>query len=257
MTGLLNSFMEQNDKMLALVYLLKVSIEGADDQDFSSVVELLYYLSKTRRFCDTFLTTLEQIAFFGCSPNENGKDPLASEISRIFIVNHEFFDDLTPSTKIYYLSFMGNLVTKTSRPDLKSLFNKLKKGIACQLSTLINLNDLHQQILGKSQSAGFGRLTENTRESSATFEERHVDLVALITSSKSSKVFESIVRLYEKSDDFIEALEENLIIVYIQQMLEDMSSSQNIQAMPKIKIKEVLLDFYEASNLKFTTFEQA
>ena len=86
--------------------------EVADEQDFSAVVELLYYLSHTRRFCDTFLTTLEQIAFFGGSPNANGKDPLSSEVSRIFIVNSEFFDDLTPDTKTYYLSFMGNLITK-------------------------------------------------------------------------------------------------------------------------------------------------
>jgi len=62
--GALTSYMEQDDKLLLLIYLLKISILQGDDQDFAIFSEMLYYLSHNRRFNDAFITMLEQLALF-------------------------------------------------------------------------------------------------------------------------------------------------------------------------------------------------
>lgn len=106
MLSTINSDMEQTNKILLLVYLLKQSIRERDCEDFITVVEHLYYLSHLRRFNDGFVTVLEEITLFGCSEDDTDE----CEINNLFILNTDFFEeDLTIKAKIYYLSFLCNL----------------------------------------------------------------------------------------------------------------------------------------------------
>lgn len=110
MLTVLNSYLEQDDKMLLLIYLLKVSIAQADDQDFSVVAETLYHLSYVRRFTDAFINMLEQVSLFGNAKRKRSSDVSSSELKWLFIMNSEFFEDcLTPDTKVCYLGFLTNV----------------------------------------------------------------------------------------------------------------------------------------------------
>lgn len=110
MLTVLNSYMEQDDKMLLLIYLLKVSIAQSDDQDFTVVAETLYHLSFVRRFTDAFISMLEQISLFGKSNKKRPADVSGDELKWLFIMNSEFFEDcLTPDTKVCFLGFLTNV----------------------------------------------------------------------------------------------------------------------------------------------------
>lgn len=106
MLSTLNSCLEQNDKILLIVYLLKVSVEQNDNDDFAIVAETLYYLSQLRRFNDSFLSVLEEITYFSSSQKDINKT-LKSEVDKLFLNETDFFEeDVSPQGKIYYLGFL-------------------------------------------------------------------------------------------------------------------------------------------------------
>mmetsp|Transcript_35362 Transcript_35362/g.40877 ORF Transcript_35362/g.40877 Transcript_35362/m.40877 type:complete len:86 (+) Transcript_35362:160-417(+) len=51
----INSEMEQEEKILLLIYFLKHSLEYEDVEVFSEVVQFLFHLSELRRFNDSLL----------------------------------------------------------------------------------------------------------------------------------------------------------------------------------------------------------
>lgn len=106
MLSTLNSCLEQNDKVLLLLYLLKVSVEQQDNDDFAIVAETLYYLSQLRRFNDSFLSVLEEITYFSSSHKDINRT-MKSEVEGLFINETDFFEeDVSPQGKIYYLGFL-------------------------------------------------------------------------------------------------------------------------------------------------------
>lgn len=141
MLSSMNACMEQNNKLLLLIYLLKVSIEQRDSEDFSVVVETLYYLSQLRRFNDAFLTALEEITLFSAS-TADADEIQTSELEELIILSSEFYEvDVSPQAKIYYLGFLWNLAWK-ARSSYSKIFAEKSQDICKHLVVLINWRDL-------------------------------------------------------------------------------------------------------------------
>lgn len=144
MLNTMNSCMEQNDKLLLIIYLLKTSIDQGDDEDFWVLAELLYYLSQARRFNDVFLATLDEISNFSLSC-KNVNSACTSELEALFIIDTEFFEDVDPNAQIFYLGFLSNLYWKCHQ-EYKELFDTKSNSIIKMMLNWINWNDLYDHL---------------------------------------------------------------------------------------------------------------
>lgn len=103
----INSEVEQPERMLLLVYLIKFSVDTYDAEMFTEVVKFVFHLSELRRFNDTFLFTLDDIHYFGSKKNKEKH----SEIQYLIeLIDSKFFRDEVPSKiQLIYISILANL----------------------------------------------------------------------------------------------------------------------------------------------------
>ena len=104
----INSEMEQHERMLLLIYLLKYSYEREDTEIFNEIVQFLFHLSEIRRFNDTLLFTLDDIHYFG---HKKANDKGHSEIKYLMkVLNSEFMKTkVNQRIQLLYIALVSNL----------------------------------------------------------------------------------------------------------------------------------------------------
>ena len=105
----INSEMEQQERMLLLIYLLKYSYEREEWEIFTEIVQFLFHLSELRRFNDAILSTLDDIHYFG---TKKASDQRHSEIQYLMdVLNSEFMKtQVSPRIQILYVALLSNLL---------------------------------------------------------------------------------------------------------------------------------------------------
>lgn len=92
--------MEQPERVLLLIFLLKLALDDEQLETFNQIVEFLYNLSDLRRFNDALLFTLDDIKYFG-----------THECDILFQTLHtEFFNQVVSKrTQLLYIGFLVNI----------------------------------------------------------------------------------------------------------------------------------------------------
>jgi hypothetical protein len=142
----LNEFFKQENKVLMMIYLLKISICERDHEDFAKITETLYYLSHIQEFRVALISTLEKVS--RASRKKSCESQQNPELADLFIVDTQFFEvSVSTSGKLYYLGFLSNMFTAND-PVYTQLFEQHLKLIKSHLVSLINWADLQQSIEG-------------------------------------------------------------------------------------------------------------
>jgi hypothetical protein len=104
----INSEIEQPERLLLFVFLLKYFVETNDYEMFNEIIKFLYHLSELRRFTDAFLFILDDIHYFGAKLGD-----LNEENEYNFLLNlleSDFFNqNLSKPIQIVYIGFLANL----------------------------------------------------------------------------------------------------------------------------------------------------
>ena len=105
----INSEIEHQERMLLLIYLLKHSYEREEQEIFTEIVKFLFHLSELRRFNDAFLSTLDDIHYFGVKkPNNRNHTEIQYLIE---ILDSEFMKtSVSPRIQLFYIAFLSNLL---------------------------------------------------------------------------------------------------------------------------------------------------
>jgi hypothetical protein len=104
----INSEIEQPERLLLLVFLLKYFVETNDSEMFTEIIKFLYHLSELRRFADAFLFTLDDIHYFGAKLGDSKEE---NEIHFLLnLLKSDFFNqNLSKPIQIVFIGFLANL----------------------------------------------------------------------------------------------------------------------------------------------------
>lgn len=147
----INSEVEQPERILMLIFLLRFALENEKVDLFSTIVKFLYHLSELRRFNDSLLSTLDDIKYFGTHDSEIIFDAIVSDFFR---------DAVSKRVQLQYIGFLSN-IWWTSRRRVNEKFNQyfdhlwMRLISAIDWENLVNTQEKSQSIMMSSMISSF------------------------------------------------------------------------------------------------------
>jgi len=248
----INSELEQPERMLLLIFILKFACDQWEIEMFTQVVKFFYHLSELRRFNDSLLFTLDDINYFG-----------TYECDILFeTLDSDFFNEQVPKhTQLLYISFLANIwwwwqsrASEKFDQYFDTLWNRLNPIIDWE--NLINTQDRNHSVFMNSSISSF---RSKSYENGDSYLKR---LPVVDASSDPIKYlmipFISLVKLWHDKSKFDQVLKDYKVIdqIYCKSDFKNSIIGCEDTSKSLLEIENNLIKTFRKYNVKFKQLDE-